>query len=69
MDAALILQIEQLIQWAATGLLKLKEADGTDAQWAPVFRQALTENRPLNSDEWDSIKALVDTAVQNALDA
>lgn len=69
MDPTLIIQIEQLLQWAATGLLKFKEADGTDAQWAPVFRQALTENRPLNDDEWASIQTLVDTAVQNALNA
>lgn len=69
MDLLLIQQIEQIIQWAATGLLKWKEADGTDAQWAPVFRQALTENRPLNGDEWTSILTLVDTAVQNALKA
>ncbi len=69
MDAALILQIEQLLQWAATGLLKIKEADGTDAQWAPVFKQALTENRPLNDTEWASIESLVDTAVNNALNA
>lgn len=69
MDPTLIIQIEQLLQWAATGLLKLKEADGTDAQWAPVFKQALTENRPLNDDEWNSIQALVDAAVQNALNA
>ncbi len=69
MDAALILQIEQLLQWAATGLLKIKEADGTDAQWAPVFKQALTESRPLNDTEWASIESLVDTAVNNALNA
>ena len=69
MDLLLIQQIEQIIQWAATGLLKLKEADGTDAQWAPVFKQALAEDRPLNDDEWSSILALVDTAVQNALNA
>jgi hypothetical protein len=69
MDLALIAQIEQIIQWAATGLLKIKEADGTDAQWAPVFRQALTEGRALNDSEWSSITTLVDTAVQNALDA
>jgi hypothetical protein len=69
MDLALIAQIEQIIQWAATGLLKLKEADGTDAQWAPVFKQALTENRPMNDDEWASITTLVDTAVANALKA
>lgn len=69
MDLALIAQIEQLLQWAATGLLKFKEADGTDAQWAPVFRQALTENRPLSADEWAPIEALVDATVQAALDA
>lgn len=69
MDPTLILQIEQLLQWAATGLLKWKEADGTDAQWAPVFKQALAENRPLNDDEWASIQAFVDATVQKALNA
>jgi hypothetical protein len=69
MDLTLVAQIEQLLQWAATGLLKIKEADGTDAVWAPVFRQALTESRPLTADEWAPIEALVDATVQAALDA
>jgi hypothetical protein len=64
MEAAFILQI---LQWLATGALKLKEADGTDAQWVPVFVGALTENRPLTQTEMDSILAVVDASVQAAL--
>lgn len=69
MDPALILQIEQLIQWAATGLLKWKQSDGTDAPFVPVFRAALAENRPLTAAEWAPIEAIVDAATQAALNA
>lgn len=69
MDPALILQIEQLIQWAATGLLKWKQSDGTDAPFVAVFKQALTENRPLTAEEWAPIEAVVDAATQAALNA
>ena len=64
-----IIQLEQILQWIATGVLKLKNADGTDATWKPVFVGALSENRALNADEWAAILAAVDTSVQGALDA
>ena len=69
MDPMLILQIEQLFQWVATGLLKWKQSDGTDAPFVPVFKQVLVENRPLSTDEWAPIEAVVDQATQNALNA
>lgn len=59
----------QILQWIATGALKLKNADGTDAAWIPVFASALSENRPLTSDEMNSILAFVDQTVQNALNS
>lgn len=69
MNPALIAQILQLFQWAAAGLIQIKNADGTDGQFAPVLRAALEENRPLTADEWAPIEALVNTATQNALNA
>lgn len=66
MEAAVILQI---LQWIETGALKLKNADGTDAQWVPVFVGALTGNRALTTDEMNSILAVVDASVQNALNS
>lgn len=62
MNPLLVSQIMQLFQWAATGLLKFKENDGTDAAFVPILQGALTENRPLNDTEWAPIVSLVDTA-------
>jgi hypothetical protein len=64
-----IIQIEQILQWIATGVLKLKNADGTDAAWKGTFVNALAANRPLTADEWAGILAVVDASVQGALNA
>jgi hypothetical protein len=62
-------QILQLLQWVATGVLKVKNADGTDAQWVGTFTGALAENRPLNESEWAGILGVVDASVTSALNS
>jgi hypothetical protein len=69
MDPALILQIEQLFAWVASGLLKWKQSDGTDAPWVAVFKSRLAANEPLSADEIDGIRAVVDAATQGVLNA
>lgn len=65
MNAELLAQLIQLVEWSVSGLMDWKANQATNAQFADTLKAALNENRPLTADEW----APIDAAAQAAHDA